>query len=298
MSSIIFILSASIAVLLSATSACAQQDEIPDGLFSQRVEAHGIALYATDGVPLKKMEHARKILHALLLKDQSDGGAMITKIIERDAFMVLFRDFEERQTGFETLTGQAVHFEDYPQGAEEEGSLREVSSARRDQMPEFQVQDLEAHEIIVDYVRLGGPRNMRRDASIEEILHFIHAQGIEPVYPNLQKRLEWLTVDAIEKNLYNPHTDVPFRGAVYEYLALNVEIYYGIWQNHTTVGEPGARISGQGRKGNAAPELRFSVENDAPLTRKNLKKADPEIYSMIETLFPAPEELREAMGWE
>ncbi len=46
--------------------------------------------------------------------------------------------------------------------------------------------DLEDEEIIPDYLRLGGPDNLRRDASVEEITHLIHGSGIKQALPNCQ----------------------------------------------------------------------------------------------------------------
>ena len=45
------------------------------------------------------------------------------------------------------------------------------------------------------------------------------------------------------------------------------------------------------------PYFRLSVDNDVPMTRENLEEHHPELYAIIERLFPPPETFRAIMGW-
>jgi len=136
----------------------------------------------------------------------------------------------------------------------------------------IRTQDLEDEEIIPDYLRLGGPRNLRRDASVEEITHLIHSGGIIPAYPEVQKRLEKATAVAIERKFYNPQPGLPAGSFSHEYLAFGLDIFYGVRSHRSFEG--------------------------TPLTPENLKTIDPELFEILSFLFPSREEFFKEMGWE
>jgi hypothetical protein len=136
----------------------------------------------------------------------------------------------------------------------------------------LRTQDLEDEEIIPDYLRLGGPRNLRRDASVEEITHLIHRGGIVEAYPGVQKRLEHATQAAVERGFYRPQDGLPADSYPDEYLAFGLDILYGVRGRQTYDG--------------------------LPLTPENLGTIDPELYDILTFLFPSREEFFKEMGWE
>lgn len=226
-------------------------------MFTQRRSASGLDFYATAGVDPAKVAHAGKVAAALLRKDRENGGPITAQMKNAGAAMIIFKDFEERNTAIEFY----LHADD------------------------FHGQDLQDEEIIPDYFRLGGPVDMRRDASIEEITHLIHTGGIIPAYPQLQARLERATWAAIDGKLFRPWDGLPEDSFSHEYLTIGLEIYYGGRQHHTTMGNPGQ------------PAFRLTRGNDVAMTAANLKKHAPELFAIVEFLFPAREEFRAEMGW-
>ncbi|MCP4048157.1 MAG: hypothetical protein GY732_19450 [Gammaproteobacteria bacterium] len=233
-------------------------------IFTQRKSASGLGFYATAGVDPTKVEYASKIASALLVKDRKNGGPVTAHVEKAGASMVIFKNFEERNTAVEFW----MHAGD------------------------FVGQDLQDEEIIPDYFRLGGPVDMRRDASIEEITHLIHGGGIIPAYPQLQKRLEKATMAAIEDKLFRPWDGLPEDSFSHEFLTIGLEIYYGGRQEHTTMGRT------TDEKGNAIqPAFRLSIENSIPLTAENLEKKLPELFEIVEFLFPSKADFWDAMGW-
>ena len=234
-------------------------------MFTQRRSASGLNFYATTGVDPDKVDYAGKVASALLLKDRENGGAITSHVEKAEASMIIFKNFEERNTAVEFY----MHAQD------------------------FNGQDLQDEEIIPDYFRLGGPPDMRRDASIEEITHLIHTGGIIPAYPELQARLEKATYRAIDRKLFRPWDGLPEDSFSHEYLTIGLEIYYGGRQNATTMGRT-TNDDGSPRQ----PAFRLTTGNDVPMTAANLKRHDPDLYEIVEFLFPSSDDFRNAMGWD
>lgn len=233
-------------------------------MFTQRREASGLRFYATESVDTTKIDHAARIANALLVKDRADGGTITKHVVDAEASMVIFKNFEERNT--------AVEFYMFAD--------------------DFNGQDLQDEEIIPDYFRLGGPEDLRRDASIEEITHLIHTGGIIPAYPEFQSRLEQATQAAIDRKLFRPWDGLPADSFSHEYLTIGLEIYYGGRQHHTTMGRT-TNDDGSPRQ----PAFRLSTGNDVLMTAENLRIYDPELYEIVEFLFPTKAEFWAAMGW-
>ena len=233
-------------------------------LFTQRRQASGLNFFATAGVDPAKIQHAAKVASALLAKDRAGAGAISRYVEEANASMVIFKDFEERNTAIEFYM-----YED-----------------------DFNAQDLQDEEIIPDYFRLGGPVDLRRDASIEEITHLIHSGGIMPAYPDLQARLERATRAAIARKLFRPWDGLPEDSFSHEYLTIGLEIYYGGRQRAATMGAT-ANEDGSPRQ----PAFRLTTGNDVPLTAENLEKHDPELFRILAFLFSSKDDFCAAMGW-
>jgi hypothetical protein len=236
-------------------------------IFTQRAKGSGIAFFATAGVDPKKLEYAAKVAEALLSKDRRGPGKITRYLKEKNIGMTLFKTFEERNTSI----GFYMH-------------IRSLG---------IKTQDLEDEEIIPDYVRLGGPADLRRDASVEEITHLIHEGGIMEAYPEVQARLEKATQSAIDRKLFRPWDGLPADSFSQEYLAIGLDIYYGVRRNQLYMG----RI--QDENGNPIqPAYRLSVNNDVLMTAENLKRYDSELYEIVSFLFPTREEFFKEMGWE
>ena len=215
-------------------------------MFTQQREAGGMMFYATETVDREKIDYAASVASALLMKDRRGSGRVTEYLKERKAGMTIFKTFEERNT--------AIAF-----------YMHRRSLGIR-------TQDLEDEEIIPDYLRLGGPRNLRRDASVEEITHMIHRGGIMKAYPGVQERLEAATAVAVERGFYRPQDGLPADSYPDEYLAFGLDIYYGVRSHRSFEGKP--------------------------LTPENLPEMDPELYDILHFLFPDREEFFREMGWE
>ncbi len=215
-------------------------------VFTQRREDGSIGVYATERVDPAKVEYVANVINILLMKDRRGPGRISELVKERNAVMTLFYSFEERNTSIEYY-------------------MHRRSTGIRGK-------DLEDEEIIPDYLRLGGPDDLRRDASVEEITHLIHGSGIKRAYPGVQTRLEDAVVVAMERGFYRPQDGLPADSYSDEYLIYGLDIYYGV---HT--------------------DREF---DGLPLTPDNLKIVDPELYDIIAFLFPTREEFFKEMGWE
>jgi len=233
-------------------------------MFTQRQSASGLNFYATQGVDPRKVDYAASIASALLLKDRERGGPITSEVEKAGASMIIFKNFEERNTAIEFY----MHSDD------------------------FRGQDLQDEEIIPDYFRLGGPVDMRRDASIEEITHLIHDGGIFAAYPDVQARLEKASYAAIDNKLYRPWDGLPEDSFSHEYLTIGLEIYYGGRQRAKTMGST-TNEDGSPRQ----PAFRLTTDNNVYMTADNLKRYDPDLYDIVAFLFPTKENFWNAMGW-
>lgn len=214
-------------------------------IFTQRREGGGLMFYATEAVDKEKIDYAANVANALLLKDRKGSGKITEYVKKSKSAMVLFKTFEERNT--------AIGFYMY---------RRELG---------FRAQDLQDEEIIPDYLRLGGPKNLRRDASVEEITHKIHRGGIMQAYPEIQKRIEAATKVAVERGFYRPQDGLPLDSYADEYLAFGLDVYYGVHSRRSFKGKA--------------------------LTPENLPELDPELYDILQFLFPNREDFFKEMGW-
>ena len=123
-------------------------------------------------------------------------------------------------------------------------------------------QDLREYETILEgtegYMR---PTNPTRDASYEEILHFVQAHGIEPAAPALSAALRDAFVEARAKNVYMLDYDNTF-----EYFICALEAYYDMWRHD--------------------PEGDGTREDEyIPISRVALEEHDPKAYEIIEHFF-------------
>lgn len=123
-------------------------------------------------------------------------------------------------------------------------------------------QDLREYETIIE----GSPGYMdqddpTRDASYEEILHFVQGYGIEPADRVLADVIDNALRAAQAGNIYLLQYDES-----YEYFICALEAYYDIWRHDPT---------GTG----------IREEEYVPISRVTLGQADPTMYEVIEGFF-------------
>jgi len=123
-------------------------------------------------------------------------------------------------------------------------------------------QDLREYETLIEgsagYMDQDDPT---RDASYEEILHFVQAYGIEPADRPLADVLQNALVAAMAGDIYLLDHDESF-----EYFICALEAYYDMWRH-----DPG---------GNGIREAEY-----VPISRVSLAEVDPTMYEVIEEFF-------------
>ena len=106
-----------------------------------------------------------------------------------------------------------------------------------------------------------------RDATYEEILHFVHGFGIQIALPAMQAALETAMGEAIQNNYYMPLWDLPEEDYDEEYFAMGLESYFGLWSH-----DP----SNNG----------FCGDSEYPfITREEMSLGDPLLYGIISEFF-------------
>ena len=129
-----------------------------------------------------------------------------------------------------------------------------------------QGQDLLATEVHPE----GSPAYMNsseRDATYEEILHFVHGFGIQLAAPGMQNAIEDAMAEAIANEYYNPLSDLPPDDYDEEYLAMGLECYFGLWEH-----DP----SDDGYSGD---------QEYAFIEREAMASGDPGLYNIIQGFF-------------
>ena len=103
-----------------------------------------------------------------------------------------------------------------------------------------------------------------RDATYEEVLHFIHGYGIQLAAPGMQNAIESAMVVAIENEYYDPLSDLPVEDYDEEYLAMGLECYFGLWAH-----DP----AGNGYCGD---------QEYAFIDRESMSEGDPDLFNIIQ----------------
>lgn len=107
----------------------------------------------------------------------------------------------------------------------------------------------------------------RRDATYEEVLHYVHGYGIQLAMPWMQSEIIESMNVAIENGYYSPLNDLPSEDYDEEYFAMGLECYLGLWAH-----DP----SGDGFSGNN--EYSFN-------SRENMEIGDPLLFNLIKGFF-------------
>ena len=120
-------------------------------------------------------------------------------------------------------------------------------------------QDLRAYETILEGTDgYMAQKNPTRDASYEEIMHFVQQWGIEQAHPTLSQGLFDAFWDARAKNIYLIDDD-----ETYEYFICGFEAYFDMWAHD--------------------PENDGTRENEyIPISNSSLKVYDSKMYNIVE----------------
>jgi hypothetical protein len=105
--------------------------------------------------------------------------------------------------------------------------------------------------------------SLQRDATYEEVLHFVHGYGIQLAAPGMQNAIEAAMESAIDNDHYHPLFDLPVEDHDEEYLAMGLECYFGLWAH-----DP----SGDGFCGD---------QEYAFIDRESMSGGDPELFNII-----------------
>ena len=120
-------------------------------------------------------------------------------------------------------------------------------------------QDLRAYETILEGTDgYMAQKNPTRDASYDEIMHFVQQWGIEQAHPTLSQDLFDAFWDARAKNIYLLNYD-----ETHEYFICGFEAYYDMWAHD--------------------PENDGTRESEyVPISNASLKVNDPKMYNIVE----------------
>jgi len=134
---------------------------------------------------------------------------------------------------------------------------------------ELRLQDLYATESPVEgdyeYIHNDGKPGERftRDASYEEIMHLVHAKGLEDILPEYHQEIVEAEKVAIEAGIYKYGRPVP-----HEYIITGFDIYFGLWDHNP-------QEDGQ------------SFGDEYPYhTKEEMKAGDPALYDLVEKFWP------------
>jgi hypothetical protein len=134
---------------------------------------------------------------------------------------------------------------------------------------ELRLQDLYATESPVEgcyeYIHNEGRPGERftRDASYEEIMHLVHAKGLEDVLPAYHQEIVQAEKAAIEAGIYKYGRPAP-----HEYIITGFDIYFGLWDHNP-----------QGDGASFGEEYPYH-------TKEEMKEGDPALYDLVEKFWP------------
>ncbi|MGE0268707.1 MAG: hypothetical protein AB7S78_09680 [Candidatus Omnitrophota bacterium] len=123
--------------------------------------------------------------------------------------------------------------------------------------------------LIVEIIPLGteAERLGVKDVTIEEMLNLVYQYGIYKAFPSWSSRLRKSMSRAITAGTFNPYLVDPEQPRKYwevSYLGIGLEVYYNMWDKQQTVKEGGFAFN----------------------SRETLKQGDPELFQLIEEIFP------------
>lgn len=133
----------------------------------------------------------------------------------------------------------------------------------------LRLQDLYATESPVEgcyeYIHNGARPGERftRDASYEEIMHLVHAKGLEDILPEYHQEIVEAEKVSIEAGIYKYGRPAP-----HEYIITGFDIYFGLWDHNP-----------QEDGGSFGREYPYH-------TKEEMKAGDPALYDLVEKFWP------------
>lgn len=137
------------------------RDEALRAFFAKQITVFGVPIVGTAALGDDEIVHAANVMAQYLDNDEDgsvDDPNVLGAMLERDALLVMFADFEE---------------------LEESGLFG--NRALRDR---YEIQDLEGHETISPIDRAAGDIGDGFDAAIEEVWHLVSFAGYAVAYPD------------------------------------------------------------------------------------------------------------------
>jgi len=134
---------------------------------------------------------------------------------------------------------------------------------------DLRLQDLYATESPVegDYVYINNEAEpggfFTRDASYEEIMHLVHAKGIDEVMPDYAQAIVEAEQRAIDADIYHYGRPAP-----HEYIITGFDIYFGLWDHNP-----------QGDGTSFGDEYPFH-------TRAEIEEGDRPLFDLVEGYWP------------
>jgi hypothetical protein len=133
----------------------------------------------------------------------------------------------------------------------------------------LRIQDLYATESPVEgsyeylHNKAKPGHRFTRDASYEEIMHLVHAKGLEDILPEFHKEIISAEQAAVKAGIYQYGRPAP-----HEYIITGFDIYFGLWDHNP---------QGDGK----------SFGNEYPFhTGAEMKAGDPALYGLVEKFWP------------
>jgi len=108
-----------------------------------------------------------------------------------------------------------------------------------------------------------GEKFFSRDASYEEIMHLVHAKGLEDELPNYHEAIVEAEKRAVDAGIYNYGDPAP-----HEYIITGFDIYFGLWDHNP-----------QGDGTSFGDEYPFH-------TKAEMNEGDPALYDLVEGFWP------------
>ncbi len=134
---------------------------------------------------------------------------------------------------------------------------------------DLRLQDLYATESPVegDYVYINNEAEpggfFTRDASYEEIMHLVHAKGIDEAMPDYAEAIAKAEQRAIDADIYHYGRPAP-----HEYIITGFDIYFGLWEHNP-----------QGDGTSFGDEYPFH-------TKAEMEEGDRPLYDLVEGFWP------------
>ncbi len=247
---------------VSANGIIPLPDEVPSAyreIFSQYTEVVApngkpIRVLADKGWSEEKIIKARNVLEHFLTdapgsRFGSDKSEIANSMANEEAVLILFTDWTAANNAFEKLVSQGM----------------------------TNIQNLHANEITVegtqDYLN-----HRTRDASYEEILHFVHVFGIQPTIPEYHLEITKAEEAATARGFQGWPKSMP-ENWPHEYFAAIYDVYMDLWKTNPAIYE------GESTEGRFPPGTTHFGSYPLATDRESFEANDPKGYKVLQMFF-------------